>query len=269
MLIKDKSPRDIIKLRWGKIEEMNDIEMRVKEALKLNTYELKAYFTLIRLGRLRPPEIAKQAKIPIQRIYDTLKSLQAKGLVVADEDSFYEVVEPRVSFSSIANTFIIKAREKAKEIEALGNLVSSLSARSTKEEIKVIYGINESLGHAISLVKQCDEKVYFMVYKVVDRLDELWPILYHLIESIRKGGIIIVPTTFHVSETYVNQVEKNGLQIIKSSASFMDMMVCCSSTIIGLPSSSYGVISVLINNKDFAEALKNRFMEFSRNIKDA
>ncbi|MDP8003085.1 MAG: helix-turn-helix domain-containing protein, partial [Caldisphaera sp.] len=201
----------------------HEIELRVKDILKLNNYELKAYFSLLKNGKSKPIDIAKDAKIPIQRVYDTLKSLQGKGLIMADNNNNYEVIDPKVSFSSIANSLVIETKNKAKEIEELGLLINSMVAQKSNEEIKIIHGINQSFGHAISLIKLCNEKPYFMVYKVIDKLNELWPSIYELIDSIKNGAYVIYPENVNLQDKYIKLLNERKIEMIKSTVTFMDL----------------------------------------------
>jgi sugar-specific transcriptional regulator TrmB len=52
------------------------------ELLGLNKYEAMAYQALIRLGKSGASEISQNSGVPYGRIYDTLNSLVAKGLII-------------------------------------------------------------------------------------------------------------------------------------------------------------------------------------------
>ncbi|WP_163328187.1 TrmB family transcriptional regulator [Desulfurobacterium thermolithotrophum] len=61
-----------------------EIDEEVVNLLKeygLNTYEAKAYYVLLLLGESAATSVARESKIPQQRIYDALKSLERKGLI--------------------------------------------------------------------------------------------------------------------------------------------------------------------------------------------
>src|SRR5688572_15678577 len=58
----------------------NGAEMTSLTDLGLTTYEAAAYQALLTRSELTSSEVAARAKIPRQRVYDVLASLEAKGL---------------------------------------------------------------------------------------------------------------------------------------------------------------------------------------------
>ncbi|AFZ70127.1 putative transcriptional regulator [Caldisphaera lagunensis DSM 15908] len=242
-------------------EDLEKIKNKIKETLKLNKYETNAYFTLLKLGKSRPTDIAKNSNIPIQRIYDVLKSLEKKGLITTKDQIYYEILEPSLSFQTIAQNLIADANIKAREIENIGQFLSGITTIKTIDEIKIIYGVKETIGNTITYVKNCNEKPYFMVYKVLDKLLDLWPLLYEIISTTKNGAYLLLPYDAKIGEKYIEESKKHNFEIIKSRAVFMDLYVGCKTVIIGLPSKIYEVISIVINNEEFSNALKERMRE--------
>ena len=60
--------------------EREEIISYLKE-FGLNTYEAKAYLSLLKLGKASAPPISKESQVPQQRIYDSLTALEKKGFV--------------------------------------------------------------------------------------------------------------------------------------------------------------------------------------------
>ncbi|WP_292321098.1 TrmB family transcriptional regulator [Caldisphaera sp.] len=247
-------------------EDLTEIVKKVKEVLKLNKYETSAYVTLIKLGKSKPVDIAKNSNIPVQRVYDVLKNLQKKGLITAKEENFYEVVDPSSSLQAIAQNMIVDANIRARELESLGKALSNITKTKVFDEVKIIYGVKETIGNTIAIVRKCDEKPFFMVYKVLDKLVDLWPLLYEIISTTRSGATLLIPYDTKIEQKYIEESEKHGFKIVKSKAVFMDLFVGCNTVIIGLPSPTYEVISIIINNEDFSNALKNRIQEIMSKI---
>lgn len=67
------------------------------ESLGLTTYEAKALGHLLRHGERTGPEMSREAGIPFGRVYDTLNSLQERGLVTvrSGRPKRYRAIDPR------------------------------------------------------------------------------------------------------------------------------------------------------------------------------
>ncbi len=66
------------------------------KVLGLTDYEEKAYLTLATLGVCRASELAKESKIPRQKIYEILENLSNKGFVniIQDKVTLYSPISP-------------------------------------------------------------------------------------------------------------------------------------------------------------------------------
>lgn len=80
--------------------------------LGLTSYEAAAYLALLGRSSYNPKELAAQANIPRQRIYDVLKSLEDKGLCISKDTSprSFRGVEPRQALDRLS-------RRRADEFE--------------------------------------------------------------------------------------------------------------------------------------------------------
>jgi len=247
-------------------EDLTEIIKKIKDSLKLNKYETNAYITLIKLGKAKPVDIAKNSNIPVQRIYDILKNLQKKGLITAVGENYFEIVDPASSFQIIAQNIIVDASIKARELESLGKALSNITKTKVFDEVKIIYGVKETIGNTITIVKNCNENLFFMVYKVLDKLVDLWPLLYEIISTTKSGATLLIPYDTKIEQKYIEESEKHGFRIMKSQTVFMDLFVGCNTVIIGLPSPTYEVVSIIVNNEDFSKALKSRIQEIISKI---
>lgn len=96
--------------------------------LGLTSYEAAAYLTLLGRNSFTPTELATQAKIPRQRIYDVLSSLESKGLCLSRDTS------PR-AFAAIDPDLALVAlnQHRAAEFERERQRVSQRSAELITE----------------------------------------------------------------------------------------------------------------------------------------
>src|SRR5688500_16984580 len=85
------------------------------EALGLSTYEAKAIAHLLKHGERSAPDLSRETGIPFGRVYDTLNTLQERGLVTS------RAGRPRmfagVSAASVSGRLLSAAKRKLQESE--------------------------------------------------------------------------------------------------------------------------------------------------------
>ncbi|MFB6183485.1 MAG: HTH-type sugar sensing transcriptional regulator TrmB [Haloarculaceae archaeon] len=76
---------------------------RLGDRFDFGEYEVEAYLTVLRHGRMTASEIADQTDIPHPRVYDTVRSLADNGLVELHESRPMQVlpIDPQEAFSEI------------------------------------------------------------------------------------------------------------------------------------------------------------------------
>jgi len=91
--------------------------------LGLTSYEAKAYLALIRRDSFTAAQVARQAALPRQRIYDVLGSLVQKGLAVARPGTVvkYAATPPEVAISLLISAH----RQQLTEMESGARLMIS------------------------------------------------------------------------------------------------------------------------------------------------
>lgn len=107
-----------------------DVPMQSLAGLGLTTYEAGAYLALLGRPELTPAEVASQAGIPRQRVYDVLGSLAAKGLCSVREAAgarTYAALDPGVALDLLARERGEVLTRQAEEGMALaGRLAATL-----------------------------------------------------------------------------------------------------------------------------------------------
>src|SRR6185503_15788399 len=83
--------------------------------LGLTSYEAKAYLTLVRRDSFTAAQVARQADLPRQRIYDVLGSLVQKGLASSRPGATikYAAVAPELAVERL----MAQQRERLAELE--------------------------------------------------------------------------------------------------------------------------------------------------------
>ncbi len=107
------------------------------EFIGLNNYEARAYETLIKFGKLTASEISANSEVPYGRVYDILKSLESKGLILVSPDKTKRFIpaDPEV----LKEKFDKKLQEYnkiKKEIENLSKIYSTYE----KEPVQIAKG---------------------------------------------------------------------------------------------------------------------------------
>ncbi len=234
---------------------------RLRSVLGLNRYEASAYEALLRLGEARPQEVAREASVPAQRIYDVLRSLESMGLVAEKEGVFY-VVNPQEALGQLAEREVSRALLRAGEIRSLARDLSA--AKSVQPQPRLLRGLDEVLAAALELASSCSDRALFVAYKVFERLSQLRPALMKLAEELRSGADILVPPGY--ASRYrrdVDELSGHGIRIIESEAALLDMMVACDTVIIGLTHRG-DVIALKVTDPDMALAIRERLEEVLR-----
>ena len=72
----------------------------------LSPYEARAFLTVVTLGPMAPSDIAQQAAVPRPRIYDVLRSLVQKGVLMerSGKPAIYAPVEPSEAIGNLLKT---------------------------------------------------------------------------------------------------------------------------------------------------------------------
>jgi len=102
--------------------------------LGLNSYELKAYFTLTKFGSCTASILAKESNVPYGRIYDVLNNLEKKCLI--------RIIPDKTKKYTIANSEFFTKLVQTKIEQLIG----------LKKEISEIQKINEEkIGEVVEL----------------------------------------------------------------------------------------------------------------------
>jgi sugar-specific transcriptional regulator TrmB len=255
--------------RWWGLEVLTisgkgegELEAKLRRLLGLSGYEARVYLALLRLGRAQPREVAREAGVPQQRVYDVLRSLEWRGLAQRAGDS-YAPTPPGDAMAAEAKRKILEAKREAEEIESLASDLSRLAASSPGESVLLIHGLEATLSWASAVAAACGEKPLFTAYKAVERIRDLWPLLKALLERLPRGALVLVPDDAEIPSEALGEASRRGVVVKRAPCILLDMMVACETVIIGLPGPGGDVVSVVVKSREFAEAMKKRLEALS------
>jgi sugar-specific transcriptional regulator TrmB len=231
------------------------LESRLRSLLGLSGYEARAYLALLRLGEASPREVAEEAGVPTQRIYDVLRRLSRRGLVSRVGEGRFRAVDPERALKAEAERLLFDTLRRREELELLARELADLAAPGSGEEVLLIHGLEQALAWAASAAESCGERPVFAAYKVVERLRDLWPLLLGLIERLPRGALVLVSRGAPIPGELAEEARRRGIEVREEPCVTMDLMVACDTVVIGLPGPGGGVVGVVVRSREFADAL--------------
>ncbi len=241
---------------------VGEVEARLRVLLGLSGYEARVYLAVLRLGRAQPREIALEAGVPQQRVYDVLRSLERRGLV-AGEGGYYRALPPEEALAAIGERRILEAQKWAEELKSLARRLSGL-AGSGGESVALIHGLEQALSWAVVLASSCGERPVFAAYKAAERLGDLWPLLRGLLDKLPRGALVLVPRGSRIPGEALEYARSRGVEVREAPCLMLDLMVACDSVILGLPGPGGDVVAVVVRSGEFAGALRERLLSQAR-----
>lgn len=165
--------------------------------LGLTNYEARIYLALIKKNQLPATEIARIAKIPRTRVYDDLKSLEAKGLCqsIKEKKKLYSAVAP----SQLRDVLVEKEEEKiyfkrqklelklkkdkedltekVKNVDSLVEKLSPVYASNSEQDfifnyVELMRGHYHVANRYEQLFKECKKELLAVVSLKLTGLDE-------------------------------------------------------------------------------------------------
>jgi sugar-specific transcriptional regulator TrmB len=113
------------------MEDSSEWPEILNKELGLSPYESRTFLSILKLGSMSPSELAQRAAIPRPRIYDVLRSLAQKGLVVeqSGKPAIYASVEPS---EALRNLLTEIEMETSRQIEERRKIVQTLSTQLSR-----------------------------------------------------------------------------------------------------------------------------------------
>ncbi len=137
--------------------------------LGLSSYEAKAYLVLVKNGVMTSTEIAKEARIPQPRVYDVLKGLEEKGLVMVSEGRprLYRAEDPRVALKRLIESVERRLREEYNQTITLIENMLGREKRAPSEEIWKIESLQKIKAKLVDLIELAEYELLISAYEHV------------------------------------------------------------------------------------------------------
>ncbi len=130
---------------------IDEIIDAMRKSMGLTLYEAKLYIALLQ-GARNPREASVKSGVPLPRIYDVVKVLEAKGFVERDPEGWYRPYTPRAVAAAALARVEEEARTRARMIldviSMLERIVSEKPGEASNPYIEGIYKIAAAAASA-------------------------------------------------------------------------------------------------------------------------
>ncbi|AFZ70511.1 putative transcriptional regulator [Caldisphaera lagunensis DSM 15908] len=171
-------------------ENREEVIERLRKSLDLTLYEAKLYLALLE-GAKDPKDASAKSGVPLPRIYDVIKVLEAKGMAVSDPKGWYRAVHPRaVAVSAIAR-LEEDSKKKIKEILNIADSLESFAISENNESIIIVKGYYNLLSLLAENMKDTDI-AYITTSRVLNNWEEsLKPLVKSIIMLVNEIRIFV------------------------------------------------------------------------------
>jgi len=239
------------------------LEETLKNTFKLSLYEAKLYMALLQ-GEMNPKEASAASGVPLPRVYDTLKTLEAKGFVEKTMEGF-RAVSPEVALKGRMAQFRLEFDEDMKERErvmeeAVRKLQGIHKTREEANEVLMLSGINSIANKFLEIINDSKE-----VYMTINRAIEVKDIFLAFLEKADNRDIrirLMIPEGVDISKEDRDRAKKMGMEMRHYKNPVFDMLVADRrDVLIGVPDplsdEVYHSIGIWVRNPSFAAPVQN------------
>ncbi len=237
-------------------------ESLLREWFGLREYEVKIYLALLK-GKRTLKEIASTSKVPLPRVYDTLRSLEEKRFVQRTADG-PAAMPPRIALESRFRQLEGEAEEERSSREQakkqLIPLLTSLHREKGEEtnEVVLMRGLTV-IAERLAEVMSESKDVFLLVRKALEAKE----LFLRYVESIplkRMKVRVILPMDARVTGKERELASKLGVELRRHANPLLDLVVADGKhVILGVPDplseNNRDAVAVWVRNSSFAKAL--------------
>ncbi|MBI4257794.1 MAG: TrmB family transcriptional regulator [Thaumarchaeota archaeon] len=241
---------------------LSAIEDLLKDAFKLSLYETKVYLALLK-GTMSANQVSQASRVPLPRVYDTLRSLEEKGFVEEAGDKFQALPPKQVLQGRVAQFEELFRREQEERLKATKRLLNTLEAQYQKreiedQEINLLRGIH-SIANRFAEIFQGSQDIILGVRKAIAAKDLFKPYLARTDRS--KKVRILISKDVEVSREDLETAKKAGAELRRCGILLFDVMVSDDrEVLIGVPDplseDVYHSIAIWLRNPSFAKSIR-------------
>ncbi len=198
-----------------------DLIEKLRKALDLTLYEAKLYVALLQ-GASNPREASALSGVPLPRIYDVVRVLEAKGMAIRDPNGWYKPLSPRAVATAIIARIEEESRKRTSLILEVADKLEELTYRKTEPGASTIRNTFAIISTLIDSMKD-DDRIYIVAVDVLLRhriiLKKLIDTLAPIIGDIR----LLSPTSIAINEIEI-YIETGSLKVREYKHAVVDLV---------------------------------------------
>ncbi len=163
---------------------------KLRRAFDLSGYEAKLYIALL-YGARNPKEASSLSGVPLPRVYDIIRLLEAKGLVQKDPEGWYTPVPPRAAVASMIARIEDELRTRVRLASAVASELEALVGASEEREATLA----TSLPGVASLIAQSISEVRVAYVTVPAEYDLFVNTLKSVIKTSNIEALLVVKSS--------------------------------------------------------------------------
>lgn len=210
-------------LIMGSESSLEDILNRY---FKLSQYESRVYLALLK-GVRAPKEVSARSKVPMPRIYDTIRSLESKGFV-HPSGTFYKAVVPKAALEArLAEFSTLFQGEQASRSRAMNQFLKLVEpiakSKFSEQEVVLLRGLNG----VVTKFLECSRKattLFLTIRRGVTVKEIFIPHLQRLVERGKKIKLIF-NSNIKLERRDADLLRKIGVEARFSPSVMLDMLV--------------------------------------------
>ncbi len=234
------------------------MELEHLKLLGLNTYEIKTYTTLLKKGKSKVSKIIEDSQVPSGKIYETLDSLETKGLVAIVPDKIkYYIPKSINNLKEIIKQKESELKQLNKELDEFKDIIE----QRTDGEITVVRG-KKNFHRLIKEFPEVDKFTYYIKWKA-DITD--MNIMKGAKEKQKRNIVLKTLYDFEVPKENIAKWEKYTPNYDYIKTEGIAMHIDEKITMISILSQNS---TILIKSKEFSEVMKQLYEGYYENQKN-
>jgi len=203
----------------------SNIDSKLEDKLKvlgLTQYEIKTFLLLVRSSALTADNIHQQTNIPTPRIYDTIESLEKKGLVrtIPGRPKRFEALSPELA---LKNYLSHKEKEYQNELEKISRISRDLISLLSQQYYQSHFLIRpDDLLEAYTTLDEMEQKTIEIIDSASEEVSILTNVFYWfpkikqpLVAALKRGVKVRVLMQAQSSEVQdlAYQLKRLGINV--------------------------------------------------------
>ncbi|MBN1924118.1 MAG: TrmB family transcriptional regulator [Nanoarchaeota archaeon] len=177
--------------------------------LGLNKYEAESYLALLNLGPSSAFNISKNGSVPFGRVYDSLNSLEQKGLVevVPSKPKKYKAVSPETALNGLLDEQLNNVKKMRSEVDTA--VKSFKKADKSDNTVSVSEGM---INFAKAVTEHLHYKGEYWATSEGFKLEKKYPALWRYLDGNPKKRYVLVNKD-KVDKKRIKELQSYGVNV--------------------------------------------------------